>query len=141
VYKVNKNISEPFRDSLRSIFWFVKSEMTDPGGDEESWFTILSALVRRWILVIRYLSPATEVDGSEHGEESVRRDFVKAVLVLGDEYDYTVRHEENNAFAIRCAELQYRFLMSSDLYETPGLISIFHVCTVANVRSTDRDNY
>jgi hypothetical protein len=36
-----------------------------------------------------------------------------------------MRHEDNNVLAVRCAELQYRFLMSSDLYETPGLISMF----------------
>jgi len=46
-------------------------------------------------------------------------------MALGAEYDYSLQHEENSEFASRCANLQYRFLISSDLYERLGLIRKF----------------
>jgi hypothetical protein len=87
--------------------------------------TIISALVRRWILLIRFALARTRANGSERGEDSVQADFVECVVGLGAEYDYTMRHEENSEFSVRCADLQFRFLMSSDLYERPGLMSTF----------------
>ena len=55
----------------------------------------------------------------------MRRDFVESIMALGAEYDYSLQHEGNNEFAARCAGLQYRFLISSDLYEKLGLIGTF----------------
>jgi hypothetical protein len=37
-------------------------------------------------------------------------------------YDYFQSYERNSEISIRCAELQLRFLMSSDVYEREGLV-------------------
>jgi len=52
--KAHKRISRAVRKGLESIIARVKSEMKGESNDEECSFTILSALVRRWILLIRF---------------------------------------------------------------------------------------
>jgi hypothetical protein len=54
--------------------------------------------------------------------EQIRKDFVRIILNLGSLYDYFRPHEENTKMAIECAKLQYRLLMSSDVYERDGIV-------------------
>ena len=52
--EAHKRISRAFRKGLESMVAQVKSEMKGESSDKECSFTILSALVRRWILLIRF---------------------------------------------------------------------------------------
>jgi hypothetical protein len=64
-------------------------------------------------------------DGSDEAKDSLQREFIQIICDLGSHYDYICLHEENTKTAIRCAELQLRFLISSSVYERDGLFGTF----------------
>ena len=61
---------------------------------------------------------------SDTASEQLKEDFVRIVFNLGSQYDYFRPHEENTMMAIECAKLQYRLLVSSDVYEREGLLGM-----------------
>ena len=51
---MKKQISKAFKKGLESILSKVRSDMAGQADDMEWCFTIISALVTRWILLIRF---------------------------------------------------------------------------------------
>ena len=62
-------------------------------------------------------------DGSDFASEQVQKRFIQNILDLGSQYS-TIAKEDSSPFAVRCAEMQLLFLMSSDLYERRGLLNV-----------------
>jgi hypothetical protein len=60
-------------------------------------------------------------DDSDLDDQSLRESFVRLICNLGSFYNCFSSQEVNREFSVRSAELQLRFLMSSDLYEDTGL--------------------
>jgi hypothetical protein len=58
---------------------------------------------------------------SDLDDQSLRESFVRVVCNMGSFHNYFSSQEVNTEFSVRSAELQLRFLMSSDLYEETGL--------------------
>jgi hypothetical protein len=79
--------------------------------------------VARWILVIKYISPVVLADSSDFASEQIQREFIQIMLILASQYSSFFTKDETSPFALRCAEVQLRFLMSSDLYERKGLLN------------------
>ena len=62
-------------------------------------------------------------DSSDFASERIRREFIQIILILASQYSSFFNKDETSPFALRCAEVQLRFLMSSDLYERKGLLN------------------
>jgi hypothetical protein len=121
--KPGKKILKPFKKSLRSTLKRLKKKTVIK--DDKISLEIVDALVSRWILLIKYLFRIKLLTMSDASSERLQEDFVQFICSLGFTYDYSRSRKDNKATSIRCAELQYQFLMSSDLYEHVGLASTY----------------
>jgi hypothetical protein len=68
-----------------------------------------------------YYTPA---DSSYLDDQGLMESFIRIVFKLGSFYDSFSRNEKTDV-SKGCAEVQLRFLISSDVYEEAGLIGIF----------------
>ena len=60
-------------------------------------------------------------DNSDFATEELQRQLIERILSLGSLYSNFRAEDDFSPFALRCTEVQLRFLMSSDLYERKGL--------------------
>lgn len=67
--------------------------------------------------------PIVLADSSDFASEQIQREFIQIILILASQYSSFFTKDETSSFALRCAEVQLRFLMSSDLYERKGLLN------------------
>jgi hypothetical protein len=121
--KTSKRVSKSFEKALQATLGRLRLETEQSLSDDAKALDVIETLVKRWILLIRFALISSPLTDSVVNNERVARDFVEIICQIGSYYDCFCPHGENSTISIRCAELQFRFLMSSDLYENDSLVS------------------